>query len=167
MRFREFANASKDPGDWYPHPEDPDVELLVRGIPASDEDRIRREAGAQAKQAVRLLGRGHSEVDIDTEKERVIARQRAAFALLDTRNKRAGAVGYEVVPGDEDAAKAYAKATGKPVNPGDAVVLDGHWTADVKDHFFREHSDQAGVVINIVDGIRTAKTEASKAATKN
>lgn len=156
---REFASAANDPGIWDDYGTDVDtgkkIEVLWRAIPAADEEMLRRKAGLwHSKQTVRFRGKGASEVDIEVEKEKVLARMRAAFALLGTRN-------WGVLIGDEPTAQAYAAlCPGATIELGKELVLDPYWTNDaLKAHYFEEHSDFATWILGKVDAGRTKTLE--------
>lgn len=170
---REYADAANDPGVWEEYGTDPDngrmARIKIRGIPAADEERIRREGGVfQSKQTVRFVGkRGTSEVDIELEKEKVVARGRASFAMVETDN-------WCVFIGDEQAAEHYrALSPGAPIEVGKDLVLDKLWmlgapnAAALRAHYFEEHSDLATWILGKVDGEKTRTLERQEDLRKN
>lgn len=170
---REYGNAANDPGVWEDYGTDPDngkpVRVRVRGIPAADEEKIRRDGGVwQSKQTVRFVGkRGTSEIDIELEKEKAVARGRASFAMVETEN-------WCVFIGDEETAEAYrALCPGAPVEIGKDLLLDKLWASGapsataVRAHYFEEHSDLATWIIGKVDGEKTRTLERQEDLRKN
>jgi hypothetical protein len=92
------------------------------------------------KRAVRVK-RGMSEVEQDIPKSDEVTRQKAYFALIDTKN-------VEVGIGDDAAAAEYSKILGREVKKGETVCLDGKWGQDLKEFFFAAHHDFAAWVVN-------------------
>jgi hypothetical protein len=96
----------------------------VRSLDEKDTEAARREAYGRLKGrqlgkelAFRLMERAEAETV-----------ERAIRETLDTENFSIG-----IVEGDED---LYSKAVGRPVKAGDVVLLDGHWTDEVKRDVF-------------------------------
>lgn len=146
---REFGNADNDHGTWGDWKKDPETKRMVRtkvrGIPASVEEKMKREVNQEKLTLRNKSGSDYTETDIDLERSRRLIRNRAAFALLDTE-------GYEVFVGDPEAAAVYTEILGKHVEPESTLKLDGLWNPRLRAHVLHEHSDFAVHVVKRVDG---------------
>jgi hypothetical protein len=150
---REFGNPDNDLGEWYTYMEDEKtgekVEALVRMIPAPLENKIQA-VHKSDRLTIRSVPRSdQTETDIDMERQRRIARDRAAFALLDTRG------GYERGVGDEEASDKLSRLAGEIVPKGGVLCMDGKWgKPELKGHVLTEDADFTGWVCQIVDNAK-------------
>jgi hypothetical protein len=144
-----FATKVDAEGRWITIGTDGDrkVRLKVRTLTPQEVEATRREAFGRLKGrqlgkelAFRLLER--------TEAETV---ERAIREVLDSENFTIG-----IVKGDE---ALYSKALGKPVQAGEDVLLDGHWTDEVKRDVFENIDGLAARVDNKVAKLVLAEAE--------
>lgn len=162
---REFGDADKDPGVWHDWKEDPEqtarkgtkvmVRACIRGIPQSVENKIKGANRAESMTIRQPHRSNYSETDLDMERQRKIARDRAAFALVETES-------YEVFVGDDDAAKTYSRLLGEIVPKAVNVTLDGKWghiKSETRGHVLTEHADFTIWICGVVDGDAAATNE--------
>jgi hypothetical protein len=147
---REYVNPDNDIGKWHVWKIDPDngkpIRARLRQIPQGIENKIR---SAHKSESLRVhVNKSNEEgsMDVDLVRNRKIARDRAAFALLETEN-------YNVGIGDDDAAALWSKLSESVVEKGKELVLDDKWhLGALKGHELTENPEFAGWCISIIDG---------------
>jgi hypothetical protein len=114
MAFRSHAN-----GAWVVLGKDPETgeetKLKLRPILQSEHLSINRKMGFREGAAPDVVAR--------------VVRHKARLSVLDSER-------FEVVPETEEDAETFCKALGHDVEAGEAVCLDGRWSAAVADALF-------------------------------
>lgn len=154
--FSEHKDPANDPGELFTLGTDPatreKVQVRLRQIPESVECDFRKRK--PRKQDIKVK-KGTQFIPVDLDESRAEARERAAYALMDTVN-------FAVAIGDVGAAETYGKLLGRPgtVEVGKDLVLDGEWSSvAVKDHVLTEHSDLVTWILERLDQLANRTLE--------
>lgn len=123
------------------------VRLKVRRLTRAEALKCRQEAYGRLK--ARQLVNAVATAALDRAEAETI--ERAIVELLDSENFTT-----EPVEGEE---AIYSKALGRDVKAGDEVLLDGHWTDDVKRNVFEGIDRLAARVDRGVSNLQVAGME--------
>ena len=153
--FSEHKDPANDPGEWFTIGTDPTtrekVQVQLRQIPEVVEREFRKRK--PRKQDIKVK-KGTQFIPVDLDESRDEARERAAYALMDTKN-------FAVAIGDPGAAATYGTLLGRQgtVEVGKDLLLDGNWTPAVKEHFLTEHSDLVTWILERLDQLANRTLE--------
>jgi hypothetical protein len=111
----------KSDGEWFKHAGG--AEFQIRPIPSARAREI--DVLALGRQREIVLSRGKQSMSYDSEKLSHANREKAVYALVDSRD-------CQIDAWDTDSAAVLSKALDKTVAVGEEVTLDGHWSPEIK-----------------------------------
>lgn len=143
----DLIKAAALEGEWFIYADD--GQFRVRRIPAGKDQELYFQHFGRSRKYSRKKGTETGEVDLARATE--YTRQKAAFALVDSRNV---SVPRQILGGTPLA----------DAGEGQTVTLDGHWSPEVKERVLFEVKGLAGWVIEKAESLdREAAEEEAEA----